>query len=69
MKLRRVKRDRRAQLPSGRRCPSVASASALDLLRPETACFAQSDGKIRLPGMSVVLAKAGPGLFFAAFAE
>lgn len=27
----------------------------------------QSDGKIRLPGMSVVLAKAGPGLFFAAF--
>lgn len=26
-----------------------------------------SDGKIKLPGMSVVLAKAGPGLFFAAF--
>lgn len=25
------------------------------------------DGKIHLPGMSVVLAKAGPGLFFAAF--
>ena len=27
----------------------------------------QSDGKIRLPGMSVVLSKAGPGLFFLAF--
>lgn len=27
----------------------------------------QSDGKINLPGMSVVLAKAGPGLFFTAF--
>lgn len=27
----------------------------------------RSDGKINLPGMSVVLAKAGPGLFFAAF--
>ncbi len=27
----------------------------------------QSDGKITLPGMSVVLAKAGPGLFFVAF--
>lgn len=27
----------------------------------------QSDGKIKLPGMSVVLAKAGPGLFFVAF--
>lgn len=27
----------------------------------------QSDGKIILPGMSVVLAKAGPGLFFVAF--
>lgn len=26
-----------------------------------------SDGRIQLPGMSVVLAKAGPGLFFAAF--
>jgi len=26
-----------------------------------------SDGKIQLPGMSVVLSKAGPGLFFAAF--
>lgn len=27
----------------------------------------QSNGQIRLPGMSVVLAKAGPGLFFVAF--
>lgn len=27
----------------------------------------QSDGKIKLPGMSVILAKAGPGLFFVAF--
>jgi hypothetical protein len=27
----------------------------------------QSDGKIKLPGMSVVLSKAGPGVFFAAF--
>lgn len=27
----------------------------------------QSDGKIRLPGMSVVLSRAGPGLFFLAF--
>ena len=27
----------------------------------------RSDGKIQLPGLSVVLAKAGPGLFFAAF--
>lgn len=27
----------------------------------------QSDGKIKLPGFSVVLAKAGPGLFFVAF--
>jgi hypothetical protein len=27
----------------------------------------RSDGKIELPGISVVLAKAGPGLFFAAF--
>ena len=27
----------------------------------------RSDGEIRLPGMSVVLAKAGPGLFFVAF--
>lgn len=26
-----------------------------------------SDGKIQMPGLSVVLAKAGPGLFFAAF--
>jgi hypothetical protein len=26
-----------------------------------------SDGQIQLPGMSVVLSKAGPGLFFAAF--
>jgi hypothetical protein len=27
----------------------------------------RGDGRIHLPGMSVVLAKAGPGLFFAAF--
>lgn len=27
----------------------------------------RADGKIELPGMSVVLAKAGPGLFFVAF--
>ena len=27
----------------------------------------RSDGRIQLPGLSVVLAKAGPGLFFAAF--
>jgi hypothetical protein len=27
----------------------------------------RSDGKIQLPGVSVVMAKAGPGLFFAAF--